>query len=442
MRFRKWIKCNALVSVLLAFLGMVVESSGVSRSAAHDSATLIFRSNDGGGTWTVADSGITLAHQVRVIVVDPSSSRTIYAGTNHGVFKSTDSANGWSQASAGLPVLSIKSLMLDPRTPSTLYSLCGFAYFRSPGPVFKSVDGGITWNVIGSSIGNLVHGAYSLAIDPSNSSTLYAGGDSPDVSGVYKTTDGGGVWSFKGRFAPSSHTVDHVAVDPNTPSTVYAAVTCCNDDIDGLYKSTDSGDTWQQLWDYANILSIALDPNTPSTIYMVSATDGLQKSIDGGMHWTRLAFPGAESITIAPAAPSIVYAFGTNGLFKSTDGGVNWNRVALDASISSLAFDPNDTATIYAGTTIPGPKVTGASIIGKKLTVTGEGFDVGAKIVVRFRPDLEREEKTINDDQNPSTVLIAPKAGKQIARGQSVDLIVIEPDSVESSPFPFTRPVE
>src|SRR5262249_38785227 len=181
---------------------MVVESNAISRSAAHESATLIFRSNDGGGTWTVADSGITLPHEGRVIVVDPSSSPTIYAGTTHGVFNSTDGANGWSEASAGLPVLSIKSLMLDPKTPSTLYSLCGFAYFRSPGPVFKSVDGGITWNVIGSSIGNLVHGVYSLAIDPSNSSTLYAGGDSPDVSGVYKTTYGWPRFRFHTPLSP------------------------------------------------------------------------------------------------------------------------------------------------------------------------------------------------------------------------------------------------
>src|SRR5262249_29176436 len=125
-----------------------------SAAAATGPTTLIFKSSDGGATWSAADTGITLVHNVGVIAVDPSSRLTLYAGTTHGVFKSIDGGNLWNAASDGLPVLSIKDLIIDPQITSTLYSLGGSAL--NPGPVFKSANGGLTWSAIGNSSANLI----------------------------------------------------------------------------------------------------------------------------------------------------------------------------------------------------------------------------------------------------------------------------------------------
>jgi hypothetical protein len=80
-------------------------------------------------------------------------------------------------------------------------------------------------------------------------------------------------------------------------------------------------------------------------------------------------------------------------------------------------------------------KITAASVSGKKLFVQGENFDTGAVILL----DGEKQ-KTANDEQNPQTVLIAKKAGKKIAHGQTVTLEVRNSDGKLSEPFSFTRP--
>ena len=82
----------------------------------------------------------------------------------------------------------------------------------------------------------------------------------------------------------------------------------------------------------------------------------------------------------------------------------------------------------------PDLKITGASVSGKKLIVTGAGFDNGARLFVDGQ-----QQKTANDDQTPSTTLIAKKAGKVIARGQSVTIQVQNSDGTLSNLFPFTR---
>src|SRR5262249_40936301 len=82
-----------------------------------------------------------------------------------------------------------------------------------------------------------------------------------------------------------------------------------------------------------------------------------------------------------------------------------------------------------------GPVITGASIGGKKLFVNGTGFSDGAKVLLNGE-----KQKTANDEQNPTTALIAKKAGKLIERGQTVILQVQNADGSLSNQFSFTRP--
>ena len=88
-----------------------------------------------------------------------------------------------------------------------------------------------------------------------------------------------------------------------------------------------------------------------------------------------------------------------------------------------------DSAEIYG--LIPIIKITSASVSGKKLFLSGENFLVGAVILLNGE-----EEKTRNDDQNPSTVLIGKKAGKKIKAGDRVQ--VRNPDGTLSEEFIFT----
>jgi hypothetical protein len=84
-----------------------------------------------------------------------------------------------------------------------------------------------------------------------------------------------------------------------------------------------------------------------------------------------------------------------------------------------------------------GLEISNATIDGKRLVVSGSGFDQGAKILVNGL-----QQKTANDDQNPTTTLIGKKAGKKIKRGQTAMLQVRNSDGTLSNEFSFTRPVQ
>ena len=80
-------------------------------------------------------------------------------------------------------------------------------------------------------------------------------------------------------------------------------------------------------------------------------------------------------------------------------------------------------------------KITAASVAGKKLFVYGENFDSSTVILLNGA-----KQKTANEEQNPTTVLIGRKAGKKIGSGQTVSLQVRSRDGRISDPFNFTRP--
>ncbi len=82
------------------------------------------------------------------------------------------------------------------------------------------------------------------------------------------------------------------------------------------------------------------------------------------------------------------------------------------------------------------PTISGASVDGKKLIITGANFDLGARIFLNG----EKQKKTANDETNPTTILIARKAGNLITPGQTVSLQVRNSDNALSDEFMFTRP--
>lgn len=94
--------------------------------------------------------------------------------------------------------------------------------------------------------------------------------------------------------------------------------------------------------------------------------------------------------------------------------------------------------TVSAGVTVTGPPVIdSADISGKMLLVMGSNFGSGAALLM----DGAKQKKTFNDEVTPSTLLVARKAGKNIARGQTVVLQVRNPDGTLSNEFSFTRPL-
>jgi photosystem II stability/assembly factor-like uncharacterized protein len=144
----------------------------------------------------------------------------------------------------------------------------------------------------------------------------------------------------------------------------------------GVWKSTNAGATWDPIFDSQPIASIgamAVAPSDPNVIYVgtgeadmredITYGNGMYKSTDAGKTWTHIGLDDSQQIgrvLVDPKNPDVVYvaalghAFGANaerGVFRTTDGGKTWQRVLHkddDTGAIDLAFDPQDSKTIYA----------------------------------------------------------------------------------------------
>lgn len=223
---------------------------------------------------------------------------------------------------------------------------------RKGSAAFKSIDGGGSWqaNNNGLNAGYV----YSLAIDPTNPSTIYAGGD----TGLYKSIDSGGHWTPSViNSDPNFREIHALALDPTAPNTIYAGT-----GYSGVYKSVDGGNSWSsgsapdntnQSW----VFSLAVNPGTPSTI-LSGTYYGIYKSLDGGIHWsgTNISNRRITAIAFNPTNPSIVYAGASTGanptFYKSLDGGNSWNGINYLQNIYSIAVDRTNPSTIYVGASL------------------------------------------------------------------------------------------
>ena len=171
----------------------------------------VFRSLDGGATWTVFMNGLSGTQGVQALAINPVTPTTLYAGTYSGAFKSTNGGTSWSAVNTGLVNNNVLSLAIDPTTPATLYAATG------GGGVFKTTDGGASWSAANTGLASAY--VLSLAMDPATPMTLYAG----TGSGVFKSTNGGANWSAAhSGFELANPAVQALAINPITPSTLYA----------------------------------------------------------------------------------------------------------------------------------------------------------------------------------------------------------------------------
>jgi len=262
-----------------------------------------------------------------------------------------------SQARAQADIVTFSALAIDPTAPNTLYAgTLGASVSIVGASVLKSLDSGESWEAVNMGLGSSQ--VFALAIDPGTPSTLYAGTD----SGVFKSTDSGGSWEAVNTGLGASD-VFALAIDPATLSTLYAGTDS------GVFKSTDGGDTWSETLPAQAVTALAIDRSTPRTLYAgtgeCSAGPGscigsVFKSTDAATNWhaVNTGLPSNTVFTVLaidPASSSTLYAGTGVGVFKSTDGASSWEVVDTILPIpgrnyvSALAIDPTPPSTLYAG---------------------------------------------------------------------------------------------
>ena len=170
----------------------------------------IFKSTDGGGSWHAVNAG--LGQSVFTLAIDPVTTTTLYAGTRVGIFKTIDGGSSWMAMNSGLDAETLAdglaTLVIDPMTPSTLYTsgytIGGFGVNTG---VYKSTNGAESWRA--SNNGLRATTVRTQVIDPITPTTLYV-----LAGALFKTTDAGVSWvRFAGTCQPYTDST-RLTIDP------------------------------------------------------------------------------------------------------------------------------------------------------------------------------------------------------------------------------------
>jgi photosystem II stability/assembly factor-like uncharacterized protein len=282
----------------------------------------------------------------------PSSPYTIYPAVNgNTVTKTTDGGGHWADLAVLAPD-QVNSLVIDPRSPATIYAALGDPWDDASVPIYKSIDGGAHWAAEAAEFNSRPTSV--VAIAPSLSSTLYAGAN----DAVFKSIDGGLSWAMRGSGLTGFY-VSALAIDPTNADAVYVAqqvATFLGPDMGKIFKSTSGGEQWRQVPipvpAGAAIWSLAIDPATPSIVYAAyvsgdAGKGGVFKSIDGGETWiaAQNGLPDTiivRALAIDPSAPARIYAATQQGVFRSTDAAASWtpiNSGLTNLHVWSLSID-------------------------------------------------------------------------------------------------------
>ena len=289
----------------------------------------ILRTSDLGTTWTRVGSPPGV---VSVLVPDPVALQVLFAGTNLGIFKSSDGGQTWRQVYAFQPSPQFGgfqfsgALVIDPGNHLRLAAL---GNNNSSGALIRSLDGGDTWTSgcpVDACGGQLI-------ADPSGSGALVMTSDY-----LYVSRDWG--LTFNTTNPPVMGELITAAMVPSHPGWIYA--TGGQGTLGNLSLSTDYGATWTRKanppTNFSVIYGVEADPDQPNVLVAVTA-DGLYKTTDNATSWTRqgggsVANPGLQS-TFALVSHKCNPA---GGLFAIV-GGPGYYQVA---------FSPDDGVTFQA----------------------------------------------------------------------------------------------
>ena len=327
---------NGLENTLI--LSLAVNPQDSNKVLAGTDGGGVYRSNDGGATWLRAENGFTRI--VRDLAIDPRNPDTVYAAIHSlQIIKSVNGGAFWALANAGLPQTSVNLVLVNPQNSGTIYA-------GNSQDIFKSTDGGDSWNPTGSGP------VLAMAIDPVSPDTLYAAGLPQTNNQLLVTTNGGGVWT---PVAGLSENVfpRAIAIDPDDPDVLYLSHDT------SVLKSGDGG--FQEVGEMlpgGGVASLTIDPLNTDILYATTSfSPGILKTTNGGSSWNPSA-AGVEvakfalAVTIDPSNPNVLYAGANNsGVFKSTDGGQTWaqaNSGIANQSINSVTVDPQDPDTVFA----------------------------------------------------------------------------------------------
>lgn len=339
----------------------------------------VWKTADGGQTWTpLTDDQPALA--IGALAIDPSNPDTIYAGTGEenfsqdsysgvGILKSTDGGQTWTNYPGPFTQTYIAGIAVHPANSSIVLAASAIGLYRS-------TDGGQTWTMVQTGIATAVY------FDPAQPGVAWAAVGNPfgsSLNGVYRSTDSGLTWTpangTSANALPSGTSTGRIQIVnvPTSPNTAYAIVTTPiagpGANLTGVYKTTDGGQNWTQFTGVTDFCSpqcwydlvIAAHPSNPLIIFAGGELFNII-SLDGGNTWTKqtvdaLGLPHADDHgTAFTADGSMLYLANDGGMFSSGSyqgAAIAWNDLNATLGITeyypNLSINPFDATITLAG---------------------------------------------------------------------------------------------
>jgi photosystem II stability/assembly factor-like uncharacterized protein len=309
-----------------------------------------FKTSDGGRTWREAPELKTEA--IHSLTQAPSNPDILLAGTNSGVFRSTNAGDTWAQLPNNVASYpnNVESLAVDPRDSDVIYA----GTWWLP---YKTTDGGNTWKIIKTGM-----------IDDSDIFAIEVDARQPDhiiasaCSGIYESRNGGGNWRKVNGIPSQSRRTRAIVQHPALPQVIYAGTT------EGFWLSADGGNDWRVTTSRQSfeVNAIAVHPKNPQTVYIGTNNYGVMISRDGGKSFlpSNEGYSGRRAYSIMPdrEKPGRVYATTINTatgggyFYVSNDGGETWQLSTRNMPGRLITYsvlqDRQDGNVIYLGTNL------------------------------------------------------------------------------------------
>lgn len=374
---------------------------------------------DAYSTWQVIGPS---GGDVRVVAIDPRDKDRLYVSTLDGqIHTSADGGRSWRLlVNLNKPELVLDQLFVDARDSRSIYA-SGHRH-KAPGGFFRTTDGGLTWKEAKELKDESIHAMTQSPLDPR---VLLAG----TINGVWMSRNSGEDWE-KISSASMPVNIDSLAMDPRNMATMYAGTWW------RAYKTTDSGKSWRLIKngmiDDSDVFAITVNPRNPEHV-IASACSGIYESMNGGEKWAKIQGIPSQSrrtrdIVQHPTIPTTIYAGTTEGFWMSTNGGKSWAMTTQrNLEINSIAVHPDDPNRVFIGTNNYGVMVSNDG--GRNFTQTNDGFT--SRFTYSVTADVQQPDRLYAATHNTATgggfFFVSNDAGRSWSQSRGMDVNRVRP---------------
>jgi photosystem II stability/assembly factor-like uncharacterized protein len=323
-------------------------------AVAHDGEGGVFKSEDGGEHWKLLEA--TRGFSVRSLALAPSDSNFLIAGTANdnpklnGVFRSSDAGKTWERISpeGDREIRNIESAAISPISTDTIY----VGTYHLP---WKTTDGGKTWKQTGYKAIGVIDDSdiFGICINPTNPNLIYLNA----CSGIYRSTSGGDKWTKLPGIPFSARRTYALLPHPTDPNVIFAGTS------EGLWRTKDGGKKWMLLTSRNLVVrAIVVHPQKPNRVLIGTDAFGVMVSNNLGDDFAQAntGFINRHILAIMPDViergrilASVFHDGEAGSVFLSTDGGLSWqpsSRGLGSRDVYTFYQLPDNPAVIYAGT--------------------------------------------------------------------------------------------